>query len=360
MVEQLGSDRLLDEAHQDVVTEDLGRPTGLREVVLGPAAVTIADVLGAPEEVRDPADVTLGEGELQRGELLPEGRPYQVDQCVDRRRRRHRHGDPGRCVRRRGRRARRRPEVTGQHGVVLHTGREQRLPVARVDRGHVERLGVLRERHCVAALLREALDLLRRPLDVVEGQHATRDEAVGVGTAPLVDVPVVVGLDHDLVDVGVRPLVQHLARKAGPVGEVQAGELTTGVHVTDALVHVVAAGPHLVVAAGIDVEVLRVLPGNRVEAQVAALQVAVPPLLDAPLVGAHLGCELLVFRRDMVVEHVGRLGDVVIDADQNDVVRVHGSPLPRPSVGWPRSDASDKLYFRATHRVVVRVRILQR
>ena len=108
--------------------------------------------------------------------------------------------------------------------------------------------GVLGERDRVAALVGQAAHLVGRLVDVEQREDAARDEALGVGAAPLVDVPVVVGLDHDQVDVAVGALVQHLAGEAGPVREVEPGELAAGRHVAHPLVHVVAAGAHLVVA----------------------------------------------------------------------------------------------------------------
>ena len=72
-----------------------------------------------------------------------------------------------------------------------------------------------------------------------------------------------------------------------------------------------------------------ILARDGVEAEVSALQVAVPPLLDAPLVGLDTRCTILVLGRHMGVEHVGRFGDVVVDADQDQVIGVHlgGPPL---------------------------------
>ena len=58
-----------------------------------------------------------------------------------------------------------------------------------------------------------------------------------MSAAPLVHVPVVVGLDHDEVDVAVGSLAQDLAGEAGPVREVEPGELTARGHVADSLVH---------------------------------------------------------------------------------------------------------------------------
>src|ERR1700712_177999 len=91
---------------------------------------------------------------------------------------------------------------------------------------------------------------------------------------------------------------------------------------------VVATGPHLVVAAGIDVEKLRRFAGPRIEAQVSTLDLAVPPLLDTAIVGDNPRGQAVPPFRNVPIEHVSRFGDVVIDADQDQVIRSHRSLLP--------------------------------
>src|SRR5262249_56777679 len=113
------------------------------------------------------------------------------------------------------------------------------------------------------------------------GEEAAGDEPVGVRTAPLVDVPVVVRLDHHEVDVAVRALVQDLAGEAGPVREVQPRELPAGRHVAHPLVDVVAAGAHVLVAVRVDVEHLGRLAGHRVLPQVPTPDLDVVTLLRA-------------------------------------------------------------------------------
>ena len=169
---------------------------------------------------------------------------------------------------------------------------------------------------------------LAASLDVEQRQDAAGDEAVRVGAAPLVDVPVVVGLDHDQVDVAVRALVQDLAGEPGEVREVEAGELAAGVHVAHPLVDVVATGPHLVVAAGVDVVHLRRLAGHGVEARGCGpgrrrttTARRRPPRSRPGAPGR------LYFAGTWASNMVRRLGDVVVDADQDQVVGVHVCPL---------------------------------
>ena len=216
--------------------------------------------------------------------------------------------------------------MAAEHRADIRTGGEERIPVARVDGGHLQGGRVLREGHGVAPLVGQAPHLLRRLVHVEEGEDPAGDEPVGVGGAPLVDVPVVVRLDHDLVDRPVGPLVKHLAREAGPVGEVEAGERATGGHVTHPLVDVETTRAHFRVLGRVHVEHLAGLARHGVEAEVAPLLLPVPPLLKALGVGLDPGGQVPVLGRDVPLEHIGRLGNVVIDTDQDHVVCAHGAP----------------------------------
>ena len=61
MVDQLDADRVRDEAAEHVLQEHVRRTRAVRELVAGPAGMPALDVLGAPEEVGDPADVAFGQ-----------------------------------------------------------------------------------------------------------------------------------------------------------------------------------------------------------------------------------------------------------------------------------------------------------
>ena len=138
-------------------------------------------------------------------------------------------------------------------------------------------------------------------------------------------MPVVVGLDHHQVDVAVRTLVEDLAGEAGEVGEVQAGQLAAGVHVADSLIDVEAARAHLVVAGCVDVVHLAGFSCDGVQAHVPPADLAVVPLLDTVGLDDHPGGAVFVFRGDVRVEHVRRLGDMVVHADQDQIVLVHAA-----------------------------------
>src|SRR3954447_15025771 len=94
LVEQLHAYAIGDETAKNSFAEKLGRRQTLRRIVAHPSVVPVERVLGPPEEVRDPSDIALGEREPQRREAMPEPRPEQVAERVDRHHTRkvHRHG----------------------------------------------------------------------------------------------------------------------------------------------------------------------------------------------------------------------------------------------------------------------------
>ena len=91
LVEQLDADGVVDEAAEHVLPEHLGGAHPLGEVVAGQPELAALDVLGALEEVRDPADVALGQRELQLGEPPPEVGPHEVAERVRGHQRREAH-----------------------------------------------------------------------------------------------------------------------------------------------------------------------------------------------------------------------------------------------------------------------------
>src|ERR1700722_1194419 len=191
----------------------------------------------------------------------------------------------------------------------------------------MERRRIFREGDRVASLGCQSTDLLCRLVYVEERQNAACDEPVWIAAAPFVNMPVVVGLDHDLVDRRVGALVQHLSRKAGPVGKVEARERPTRRHVTHPLMYVVATRAHLAVAGRVDVVHLGRLARDGIQAKVAALLLAVPPLLEATFVGLHPRSQMSVLCRNVTLEHVRWFRDVIIHADEDHVLCLHRSPF---------------------------------
>ena len=91
--------------------------------------------------------------------------------------------------------------------------------------------------------------------------------------------------------------------------------------------HVVAAGPDLVEALRLEAVLLLGPAGHRVEGGRLHDDLAELPDVGALVVADELGRPVLVLGLEVVDEEVGRLDDVVVDADQDEVVGIeHGFP----------------------------------
>ena len=263
LLAQLDSDRVADEASQEVLAEDLTRQTSA-EVLQRPRAVHLEGAVDAIEEVRDPTGATLGQGDAHIRVRLQDPRPQQVGRGgldVHRLKRDH---HVGRAVGRGDREPPGRTEMDRQHGRGVATGAPDRIPVLVVEARVAERGRVLGEAQRVATLGRAPADLGCRLLGIPDRRHRHRDEATRIGRAPRVDVPVVVRLHERERQVEVvtqeRPSGERRERR-----EVHRRQHAAGIHVLDALVHVVAAGPHLVEALRLHAVLLLRAPGHRVE-----------------------------------------------------------------------------------------------
>ena len=204
-----------------------------------------------------------------------------------------------------------------------------------------------------AALLGEAVHLCRSQLGIPVRHHAQGDEAAGVGGAPLVDGPVVVRLHHDERDVLVLALVEGAGAEAGHGREVQRGEHAVGVHVAHTLVHVEAPRTQLGVGPGVEAPLLTRPADRRRHAEGRrggrALEV---PLVDAVVVADHLGRLVAPLGGHVALEQVRWLDHVVVDADQDHVVHLHGLPPLTGAQNPPGAPVSMLVgqYFRAALR----------
>ena len=220
------------------------------------------------------------------------------------------------------------------HALVADGAEEGRpvLPVVVARQAH--QVGQLGHRHGPAALARQAPDLLGHALGVPHREDAQRDEASGVGRAPLVHVPVVVGLEHHVGEVVVRGFVEETGVEAGEGREAHGGQDPVAVHVANPLVDVVGAGPHLGQAGRLEPPLL-LRPGDHgVEARREGRHPLEGPRLHTLLVGDQLGSLVLQVGRHVLLEHVGGLDDVVVDAHENQVFGSHGGSSGEGR--WPR------------------------
>ncbi len=111
--------------------------------------------------------------------------------------------------------------------------------------GRFEEVGHLREGDGPATPSRVALHLLRGGSRIPQGDQRQGQQAARGSGAPLVDDPVVVGLDAPQRQPAIAGLVEHLAAEAGHVREAQGSLHEVLIHVVDAGHRVVAARPHI-------------------------------------------------------------------------------------------------------------------
>ena len=158
------------------------------------------------------------------------------------------------------------------------------------------------------------------------GHDRQRQEAIRIGAAPVLDVPVVVGPDDRI-----RGLVLDVAEVAGAEPgerrEAHRRRDAVDVHVANAGMDVVRTGAHLVEPGGVETP-LRLRPRHDgVQADDTGLVAAVHPAVDAVVVLHDPRRVVDVLGREAAVEHVGRLDDVVVDAHQDKIVNIHDSLL---------------------------------
>src|SRR5207248_6617043 len=79
-------------------------------------------------------------------------------------------------------------------------------------------------------------------------------------------------------------------------------------------------------ARGVEAVLLGRATGDGVEPDVLRPLPLEEPVLAAVVVGEHLRGAVPVLRRDVPLEHVRRLDDVVVDTDEDEVFDVHPAP----------------------------------
>ena len=141
-------------------------------------------------------------------------------------------------------------------------------------------------------------------------------------------MPVVVAPDHRQCEVLVIGAREELPAELGIRREAHRTEDAVGVHVLDAEVDVVAALADLVEGGRLHAVLLGWATRDRVEADVRDLDALVDPDVGAVVLVDHAGHFVAVLRGHVdVVPHVGRLHNVVVDADEDEVFGSHGAPL---------------------------------
>ena len=189
------------------------------------------------------------------------------------------------------------------------------VPVGIVDRGQPERLRVLGEGEGGDALGGHPLHLLGRQRRIPHRDQHQRDVPAGGGATPLLDEPVVVVLQALETELTVARLHEQLPAEAGDRREAQRCEDAGAVHVLEASLGVVAAGPHLRVGQWLRAELLLGLADHGAETRAREALAVVDPVLDA-VDGLHVRRPVAVLRRDAVDPKARRLEDVVVDRDE--------------------------------------------
>ena len=166
-------------------------------------------------------------------------------------------------------------------------------------------------------------------LGVPQHGNRHRDEAPGIGAAPLVDVPVVVG-PHDR-----EGQVLVLGGQEEPAGErrerreAHGRQDPAGAHVLHPLVDVEAARAHLVEGGGVDAVLLLGPTGDGVEADVGDHRPRRRSRRRRPRrCGRPCGARSAYGRRHPALEEVGRLDHVVVHAHEDQVVEHLRTPVP--------------------------------
>jgi hypothetical protein len=181
---------------------------------------------------------------------------------------------------------------------------------------------VVGEREGMHTLLGQALDFRRRRLHVEPRSHHQGNEAARCSVAPIVQMPVVVGLDGCERDTAVFVALKPLSRKTREGREADRTQNAIGIHVIDTGLDVPGAAAHLFVAQRLHAVFLFGAADHRVQAHVTRgfflehPDVATFVVLDA-------GLAPLVLRGHMAGECIGWLDGVIVNADEDEIFQFH-------------------------------------
>ncbi len=327
VVAQLHTDMIGDEAGQEVIAEHL-RGLLRAEILTRPRRVHLIGAISALQEVGNPAGAALTQRDLEVGVRLDRLGPQQIRRGLHDVHRLQRDHHIHRRIRGGDRQPARGPDVHVEHRVGIHQRVPHRLPVVEIMEGRIpHRRGVLGERQRVHPALGVAPNLGRTRLGVPDHRQRHRNEARRIGPTPLLDMPVVVGLHQRQGEL----MILGGEQPAGETGErrkTHRAQDAAGVHVLDPLIDLVAARPDLIQTLGLQAVLLLGPAGHRIQGHVGDHDVAELPGITAVRVVHQPRCLIQVLLLQMILEHVRRLDDVIINADQDHVFFVHACSLP--------------------------------
>ncbi|MNR10053.1 hypothetical protein D3C85_1262830 [compost metagenome] len=183
-----------------------------------------------------------------------------------------------------------------------------------MDRREAVQRRVVGQRYGVHAKFRQARDFRGSGLHVPPGHQHQGDKTPRCDVTPVVQVPVVVGLDRRQGHGSVRVILEALAGEAGKGREAQRAEDAVGAHVVDPRLDVPGAAAHLLVTQRLHAVFLFRPADHGIEAHIAGgLLLEYPDV--APSMLFDMWLTALEALRHVPVEGSGRFDSVVVDAD---------------------------------------------
>ncbi len=225
--------------------------------------------------------------------------------------------------------SRRRTDVQADDGSLIDARLPEGVPVRVVKARELQVRRVLGERDRVASLRGVAPHLGRHRLRVPDRREHERDEPAGRASAPLVDVPVVVRLQHREPGFEIGGAAEQLSTEVRERREAHRTKDTVHVHVADAVADVEAARADLLERRRLHPVLVGWSAGNGVEPDVRDLVAVVDPDVAAVVAAHDVRGNVVPARGQVPLEHVRWLDDMIVDADHDHLVDPHACPLTR-------------------------------
>src|SRR5690554_2864872 len=295
------------------------------EVSKRPGLMVLVHKISTLQEVRNPANATFGQRNLEV-RIFVQGPQVQPVCCRVNDRNRH-GGDP--CVDWGLHRGvwglGARTNVNIDHHIVFSTHAPQRIPVFIMDAGLSFQGGVVGEGDSMTALLNNAFYFFNGGFDIPIGHNSVGNIAAGVRTTPLINVPVVVRLEECQGIFLVLKLMEQAAIEGYYAWEVQRCEQAVGIHVFDPGIDIPGASAHLVERNGFAAVFFTNPTDDRVEPDVARTATLKEPVVRAVFIFADLGGNGLLCCGQVLVEHRRGFNDMVVDTYEDHVFNFHQS-----------------------------------
>ena len=197
-----------------------------------------------------------------------------------------------------------------------------------MDAGQPLGRGVVGKRNIITAFLFDALEFLHHQLLVKDGQDGGRDEATGVFATPLVDMPIVVGLNNGVGILRVFGFDKQGTFKAHKRTKAQRAQNAIGVHIIDTRVNIVTAFAHLRESGGFTAVLVLTSADHGIKADIGQLVAFELPEFRA-VIPFNQGWRLFkLCRSHVVLEQIRWLHHMIIDTYHNHIFHTHaGFPL---------------------------------